>query len=150
MSKFRHYPFHPDFHYDSTQTYHQIVGPKPDGLWLSYEDHWIKWCQENNFYTLQYRSEESYKIVFKHDAMIAGINSPEDIFAITEKYMGNSFSSYWIDWVTFSKNFQGIIISPLQWSCRLHNDSLWYYGWDVASGCIWDLLAIESVEKIGT
>jgi len=36
-----------------------------------------------------------------------------------------------------SKEYDGIEIAPYQWDARL--SLIWYYGWDVASGCIWNL-----------
>ncbi|QBI98814.1 hypothetical protein SEA_BOBBY_184 [Mycobacterium phage Bobby] len=50
----------------------------------------------------------------------------------------------WIDWGKVAADYGGIIIAPYQWSRRM--DPHWYYTWDCASGCIWNLEAIESLE----
>lgn len=47
-----------------------------------------------------------------------------------------------IDWWTLYKNYHGIQIAPYQNALRYK--WLWYYGWDVASACIWDLGVINS------
>jgi hypothetical protein len=31
------------------------------------------------------------------------------------------------------------------WECRLDPAAAWYYGWDCASGCVWNLEVIADV-----
>lgn len=40
-----------------------------------------------------------------------------------------------------AKDYDGIEIAPYQESLRY--DLEWYYGWDVASGCIWNFEGIR-------
>lgn len=47
-----------------------------------------------------------------------------------------------IDWWTLYKNYHGIQLAPYQNALRYK--WLWYYGWDVASACIWDIGVINS------
>lgn len=61
--------------------------------------------------------------------------------------MGTPFV-YEIDWKKVTEEYQGIIISPYIWQRRLAPHTMWYYGWDVASGCIWDTDAIEEVKLV--
>ena len=49
-----------------------------------------------------------------------------------------------IDWDRVAREWQGIIITPFQHSVRRDPRTRWYYGWDCASGCIWDAAAIAS------
>ena len=52
--------------------------------------------------------------------------------------------SYRINWQPLTEQYAGIIISPYQWKRRLDGRaSDWYYGWDCASACIWDLSAVR-------
>lgn len=44
------------------------------------------------------------------------------------------------------QDYAGIEISPYQYECRF--ELTWYYGWDVASGCVWDKEAIRAVEPV--
>ena len=60
----------------------------------------------------------------------------------------NELDTHEIDWKKVKSKYQGIIIAPYQWSCRLNLDSNWYYGWDCASGCIWDLDCIKDFKLI--
>ena len=41
-----------------------------------------------------------------------------------------------IDWRKVAKKYDGIEINPMIYELRMMALS-WYYGWDVASGCIW-------------
>ncbi len=50
-----------------------------------------------------------------------------------------------LDWAKVAEHYDGLIIAPYQWSRRYDGPS-WYYGWDCASGCIWNLDAIAAVE----
>ena len=52
----------------------------------------------------------------------------------------------YIDWIKVSKQYSGIEINPYQHSNRY--TSMWYYGWDVASGCIWKNDLIKNITKI--
>ena len=42
-----------------------------------------------------------------------------------------------IDWKKVASKYDGIEIVPYQPKARMN--LLWYYGWDIASGCIWNL-----------
>ena len=148
----------------------QVPGMKPRGLWVSDETGggWSKWCESEQFqldrlalahevklapqanilflrdaeaidvFTLGYRSD----ILDKHGPPIKSVKVGDKEF----KFENNIF----IDWATVAKKYQGIIITPYIYERRLsifHDcpDTSWYYGWDCASGCIWDATAIESV-----
>ena len=50
------------------------------------------------------------------------------------------------NWAPTAAQYAGVIIAPYQWERRLDGDaSDWYYGWDCASGCIWNADAIASI-----
>ena len=128
---------------------------KPRGLWFSCEgeDDWKRWCEAENFRSDRF--SEASQIFIKEDANILLIDSVFGIDALTREFIAEpgegaaSFlSSYFIDWGKVSETYQGIIISPYQWSRRLEGGASWYYGWDCASGCVWDYAAIEKIEKV--
>jgi hypothetical protein len=52
----------------------------------------------------------------------------------------------YIDWLRVAQKSAGIIIAPYIWERRLHLP--WYYGWDCASGCVWDAAAVLSVKRL--
>lgn len=129
---------------------------KPRGLWVSVEGEydWKWWCEGENFRTenLKY----SWEVKLKNQAGILIMEKSLHLDNFTALYSVPMFlgasgasSANNIDWARFSMDYKGIIIAPYQWSKRMDMDKLWYYGWDCASGCIWDMNAIESVELLG-
>lgn len=130
--------------------------PKPNGLWFSVEGkklgyNWKEWCEAEKFelQSLKY----SYELVLKSDACILHLTTPEEIFEFTKKYrlrtreFDDEWDTYQLEWKEVKKIYQGIIISPYQWPCRLALESSWYYGWDCSSGCIWDIDCIKEFIK---
>lgn len=130
---------------------------KPLGLWVSVasEYDWVWWCVAENFSTERLKIET--RVVLNADAKILFLETPEALDEITLSH-GISYKSViptWpssldrdtpdLDWPRLvSEGYQGIVISPYQWSRRLDGiSSRWYYGWDCSSGCIWDKRAIR-------
>lgn len=52
---------------------------------------------------------------------------------------------YNINWNKISIEYDGIEINPYIWKARL--EVYWYYGWDIASGCVWNLDEV-TIEKL--
>lgn len=76
------------------------------------------------------------------------ISNEEDLLKFHNKFKTNDIIIS-IDWPTVAKLYAGIEISPYQYNYRLKSGFIWYYGWDVASGCIWrptNDCAIEQVD----
>lgn len=138
--------------YDPTRKYrtspHDL---KPVGLWVSVageEMAWPEWCEENSF--APHRLEEKHQVILKEDARVILLETAEEIrefsFLHTE-LLGHCAGR--IDWTKLQEGgHQGILIPTYQWTMRYDPKAFWYYGWDCASGCIWDLDAIEKVEKL--
>ena len=121
---------------------------KPCGLWLSVDDAW-------HVAALDMFGDEGLKysslITLAHDANILRLTTVCEIDDFTEQYtvaVDDKFPILGrvIDWRRVAAEYQGIIIAPYQFSRRLTQHTFWYYGWDCASGCIWDTAAIASVE----
>lgn len=125
---------------------------KPGGLWVSVDgkDDWPEWCESNNFslYKLRYR----YRITLRkrHDLIVistaAALDSFVEQFGVADplfKDMAMYNDCRGINWPRVAQTAKGIIIAPYHWTRRM--DSMWYYTWDCASGCIWDVSAIQSV-----
>ncbi len=122
---------------------------KPSGLWVSVGNAWQKWCQceEFNLEGLTHSQE----VVLSPEANILYLTSEKELNEFTAEYKG--VDPNWdfvrgIIWERASTDYQGIIINPYQREKQFHSDMLWYYGWDCASGCIWDAKAIESIKQI--
>lgn len=130
---------------------------KPSGFWVSVEGvyDWPWWCVEETFGVE--RLVVSYDVILKEDANILYLETEYDILDFTKEYpylreqwkdlkgLG-IMQSYELDWNKVKAKYQGIIISPYQWNCRLDQRCQWYYGWDCASGCLWDLSCIKEIK----
>lgn len=128
---------------------------KPRGLWFSVEDGfgWKEWCEAEEF--AQDCFVHAHRIKIADKAKILHLKSADEIRTFTKNYEGKSevFSklpSFFIeiDWRRVAEEYQGIVIAPYQWDCRLDMSCTWYYAWDCSSGCIWDAAAISEVEMI--
>ncbi len=130
--------------------------PKPIGFWVSVEDFeddqtWKSGCEAENFQLegLDYK----YLINLKDGAKIINLQTSYEIIDFGIKYRKNKPTEnagaydyiYEIKWSEVMKIADGIIIAPYDWSLRLKLITTWYYGWDCASGCIWNLDAIDTL-----
>jgi len=146
-----------EFELDPTMEYDQQIiywKNKPRGLWVSVEGpyDWKWWC-ENEEFRLENLSL-CYEVKLKRGAKILRLKNSKSILDFTKSYpytkpqwdnaKGRRISAgYELDWDKVKKEYQGIIIAPYQWKCRLALETPWYYGWDCASGCLWDLSCIK-------
>lgn len=122
---------------------------KPKGLWISVDgnDDWASWCRAEN-YPLRSRR---YKIILTPEAKVLVLKTAEEIFEFTEHYGRHVYDRWhrqYIAWEVVAEEYQGIIIAPYQWRCRMQDETLWYYGWDCASGCIWNPDVITEVKEV--
>lgn len=119
---------------------------KPTGFWLSDDDaemNWKVWCQENEFALNRLIYSVEFQLVDNHNVLI--IDSGEALVMFHKQY---AVDDYHIDWEAVSREYQGIIITPYLYQYRLDMTINWYYTWDCASGCIWDVSAIEVAVKL--
>lgn len=131
----------------------QTVTHKPQGLWVSdddCEDNWKTWCRGENF-NLD-RLTIPHRIVLSPNANVLILAQPHDLDAFTHIYSGVipgiNLGGYFINWQKVAYMYQGIIITPYIYQRRLTAHTTWYYGWDCASGCIWDHTCIASANLI--
>ena len=117
--------------------YIQEPGKKPDGFWYGFGDEWIDWTEIAG----QYKGEYVYEVDI-NGSKILQIKDHSEIIEFTKEYgsseqiiPGIIFS---IDWPKIEVKYDGIEINPYIGQARW-NKILWYYSWDVASGCIWNL-----------
>jgi hypothetical protein len=146
-----HYTYDP-FTFDRDYEYEQgrFRWDKPSGFWVSVdgEDDWPSWCRSEGFRTdsLEY----AHTVTLKSDAHILHLYRFSDLLQFTAEYVSDiGVKDYTgaIDWGRVAQKYDGIIIAPYCWEARLDERTGWYYGWDCASGCIWNLDAIASVEE---
>jgi len=135
------------------QTHAEERSCKPLGLWVScadFENNWKDWCESENFRLddLVYENE----IILSPDARILTLSGPAGLDAFTAQYGETAyllgFSETIIAWERVAEDYQGIIIAPYVYERRMELN--WYYGWDCASGCIWDSGAVDAVKSVKT
>ena len=133
-------------------------GDKPNGMWFSVDgdgDGWSEWCKGEKF-GLE-RLKVRTQIIFHLDAKILRLSNAKAIRRFTKTYgvnpdwmrdarFGNMV--YGIDWPRIAKRYDGIIIAPYVWSCRLDHSTFWYYGWDCASGVVWRARAVKALKVL--
>lgn len=152
----RHYPRNNGEFYLAPMTYGQAVNHKPHGFWVSVKGptDWASWCVDNEFCADSI--EREYRVELVPEANVLVLDSVASLLDFTQ-----TFSTPWewesdrataldlprpINWPAVAQAWGGIVIAPYQWSLRM--DLHWYYGWDCASGCIWDLSQIQSVTSM--
>ena len=119
---------------------------KPKGLWVSdenAEESWSRWCEDEQMGWLH---ENVYEVTVWPDANVLVVDSELDLFRFDEEYSVEAPYPYCrggINWLEVAEEYDGIIISPYQWGQRLGSIE-WYYGWDCASGCIWNGDSVQS------
>lgn len=136
------------------KTHKMRVGwwPKPTGLWVSDEEEygWKQWCDDENFEIRNNGMNYAYTVTLKPDTHILYITTSHELDTFTEEYKiaTNEYGMIQgIQWDKIAEKYQGIIITPYQWGRRLTLKTSWYYGWDCASGCIWDVTCIKTMTK---
>lgn len=123
---------------------------KPSGLWLSdcTSHGWADWCISEGF-RLDRLLVRTRCTLDTTDLVL--IDDYVKMSSFNEQYgmplYGDlSLSMTAIDWGAVSSKYKGIAITPYLWGCRLEPEYFWYYGWDCASACIWDVSCITSRE----
>jgi hypothetical protein len=124
---------------------------KPQGLWVSVEgeDDWLSWCKGEHWNLSAFKY--AHEIVLEPFASILRLKTAKELREFSKEFeaaMPYDSIHKTIDWKRIREGWQGIIIAPYVWECRLDLDTFWYYGWDCASGAIWDKDAVAEIRKI--
>jgi hypothetical protein len=143
--------------------------PKPNGLWFDVNDDWKRWCKATQFRPESFRYRHTVTILDR--SRILFLQSAKDIDEFTQKYGHNisghvqlrqsagdmdaftcgygqdlfadiqkAFTNY-IMWGEVAKKHSGIVIFP--YSAERSQTYIWYWGWNCASGCVWDTSVIR-------
>lgn len=127
---------------------------KPRGLWISDESQygWRKWCEEEQFRLGALSHEHEVTLAVGTQPLLL-LTTAAQVLGFSMRYgyqedygtRGQAFEieHTGIDWAAVREDFAGVFITPYQWELRFELD--WYYGWDVASGCVWNLSVIDSL-----
>ena len=113
------------------------AAPKPRGVWYAPGSEWLDWMSGEmpdwlNDVNYIYKLTPNYSGGLDSSGGVLRLSTEEDILRFSEEF---SISSYEIDWAKVASIWDGIEIIPYQHS--LGYSIRWYYGWDIASGCIW-------------
>ena len=139
---------------------------KPRGFWYACGSGWYDAGVNAETHKYLYSVKLKRSILTKDlseikKGKVLQITKQDEMRAFDKKYGKNViskdiyFDNYLlINWKQVKKDFAGIEICPHQIKSRfgvngetVDNDIMfWYYSWDVASGCIWDLNAIDAIE----
>jgi hypothetical protein len=153
--KFTHHHPH-QWEFDPTRTYDtyhdgrpvEDTG-KPHGLWLSVDGDWQEF-RESSMMRIGQGFWGAKQTEFEVDlSRCLVISSVREIDRFDKEYVARNlppggYSHFRVDWRPLREEYAGIVIAPYIWDRRLVSPvSDWYYGWDCASGCIWDLSIVS-------
>lgn len=120
---------------------------KTPGLWVSVEgEHdWPSWCLGENWGLDRF--VHATEVVLAEDANVKHLSGATEIDDFTDEFHTGG-SPIWhrgLDWEAIRMRWRGLIIAPYCWERRLADHTGWYYGWDCASGVIWDAKAVKEL-----
>jgi len=134
----------------------KIVGDKPNGLWVSPigEDDWPSWCEREDFGLG--RLTHPTEVVMRTDATLLVVAGEAALQEFDRQYgvphplvcMDSYSGRRVIDWRSVADKYQGVVIAPWVCTFRLDIDMMWYYGWDCASGVIWDAGSVKELRPL--
>lgn len=131
--------------FDPERTYEQNRPTfKPRGFWLTTdgEDGWKAWCESESFALDSLAHCTEFRI--REGANVVRLESHADVVQFTAMYAARGIRG-WVDWSLVVDRYDGVLITPYLWSARMAIETIWYSPWDCASGCFWNLDAIELV-----
>lgn len=128
----------------------RIYDLKPGGLWYSIGNSWIDWCIGEDFDGI---GKYVYEIELNKNANILFLDTKDKVFEFSKKYKKteypyNKFDSAGINWKEVKNNYDGIEVNPYFGDLRLSFKLIWYYGWDVPSGCLWKAVTKKKISLI--
>ena len=112
---------------------------KPEGFWYGFGEQWIDWTETEG---PNYKGDYAYEVDI-NGSNILQIKDYSEIIEFTKEYGSSKQIApgiiFFIDWPRIELKYDGIEINPYIGQARLNHKTLWYYSWDIASGCIWNL-----------
>ncbi len=121
---------------------------KPEGLWYGIGASWLDWIKDE----MPEKNKANAFLLDIDDSKILRISSNEELLAFHERYSYRIYHGELYDelimWDVVSFDYGGIEIAPYLWDMRMDDRVEWYYGWQIASGCIWGSGVIKKIERI--
>ena len=131
----------------------QYTEVKPRGLWYSVQRDqdqwmgWLEWCRSEEF---RYPEEFAHAFAIEVDPSdLLILDSDAAIEAFSREFSVPSCGRFReIEWKRVASEFKGVEIAPYSWRHRHDPETFWYYGWDCASGCVWDPTAVVGIKEV--
>ena len=128
---------------------------KPDGFWVSCEIGipnepftWKAFCEDNE--NLSEGIRYAHEVKLHEHANLLYVDTPEKVIDLARAYRVQLYpgmhANMALGWKPIVSQYQGIVMAPYFYELRFNIETSWYYGWDCASACVWDLDAIESIQ----
>lgn len=131
------------------RTIKQEKGYKPRGLWYGIGPSWINWVRSE---MPDWETEHVFRLSIDETKMKI-IRNYQQLVEFEKEYSLpiDGWDSYngrylYIDWARVARDYGGIEISPYLYEARYKH--MWYYGWDVASGCIWGTGVVRRLKRL--
>ena len=135
-----------DVEINYSPTPNQATGVKPKGLWYGIGTAWLDWVRSE---MPEWESDNVFLLDID-ESRVKVIRNFQELMEFDKEY-GVESERYanWrsINWGRVSNDWGGVEIAPYIYKARY--DVSWYYGWDIASGCIWGNGVIRGIKKIG-
>ena len=133
----------------------QRVDRKPNGLWYECQDgsamSWKDFC-ETGLSDGYSKYDGRFNVILADDGYhmlniqdVHSFDKFSEMYGVPHPVFPDDPEENMIDWPRVAKDYAGIEICPYLYSRR---DTMWYYGWDVASGCIWDPSGIKELVEV--
>lgn len=126
------------------RTFVQRVTMKPSGFWYGFGSEWIDWCRSE-------MPDWVGKYIYGVDvgkSNVLQITTNLELIQFSREYESKASDTGYrreagesIDWQKVASKYDGIEINPYQYEARY--ELMWYYGWDIASGCVWNLSKVK-------
>jgi hypothetical protein len=161
------------------KTKEQEIDQKPKGIWYDCNGQWIDFAETDyhdaiksmNYIYEVIPKEKNIKTIRNEEDIIqftkqygiwedyrTGRYVSKSYVDLEKEINDNSLLKYIdieklnfnkIDWPRLASEFCGIEICPYRGESRMEDFTYWYYGWDIASGCIWSPCGLE-INLLGT
>ena len=132
------------------QTAEKLAIHTPNGLWLSIAgiNDWERYCLKNNYNLINLKYE--FQVNLKPAAEILILHNTAALEDFAKKYgyySGQDSPELSIRWNEIIEDYQGIALPHV--FPKMFDMGIWYKIWCYTAACIWDLQAVEKVEKLG-
>lgn len=129
---------------------------KPSGIWYACDERWELFVAQgemygkddpDSFYNRRKPTMEHKFLLTLDMSKMLVLDSEYKVENFTHTYVDRSMSRYnLIDWKRVAERYSGVECCP--YFRELREYYMWYVGWDVPSGCVWDAGAVQKVEKL--